>query len=142
VKRVLGFAPAAAWALGILWIGSLPDLQPPIDSALPIDKAGHFGMFALLGVLLAWGLHRARVRASFAWALIAGIVVGVLDELHQRSVPGRSSDPMDLLADALGCAFGLWLAHHFFEKRARRNETDSDAGRRMPDADSIQEHSA
>jgi VanZ family protein len=142
VKRVLGFAPAAAWALGILWLGSLPNLRPPLDTALPIDLVGHFGMFAVLGALLAFGLHRVHVRASIAWPLAAGILIGALDELHQRSVPGRTSTLSDLVADALGCAVGLWLAHRWFGRvKTPRPHLDSDAGRRTPDAD-FQEHSA
>ena len=141
MKRMVGFAPAAAWALGILWLGSIPNLRPPLDTALPVDLVGHFGMFAVLGALLALGLHRARVRASIAWPLVAGIVIGALDELHQRSVVGRTSTLSDLVADAVGCAFGLWLAHWWFEKRERRPHIDPEAGRRTPDA-AIQEHSA
>lgn len=142
MKRFAGFVPALLWALGILWLGSLPDLQPPFDTALPVDKVGHFAMFAVLGALLAFALHRASVRASLAWPLAAGVLVGVLDELHQRSVPGRSADLQDLLADALGCALGLWLTHRWLEQRERNRNADSDAGRRTPDADDLQEHSA
>ena len=115
MKRLLPFAPAALWALVILALGSIPSLTPPID--LPLDKLGHFAMFAVLGALLAWGLHRARVRASLAWPLIAGVLVGAIDELHQRSVPGRSSDVADFIADFAGCALALWLTHHLLERR-------------------------
>ena len=137
MKRFAGFAPAAAWALLILGIGSLPRLSPPIRFPL-VDKFGHFGMFAVLGALLAYGLYRARIRASIAWPLVAGIAIGVIDELHQRSVPGRSSDWRDLVADAIGCALGLWLAHRALERRARRLAS------RAPDptraSNTIQEH--
>ena len=115
MKRLLWFVPALLWALVIFTLGSIPSLTPPVD--LPLDKLGHFGMFAVLGALLAWGLHRARVRASLAWPLIAGMLVGAIDEWHQRTVPGRSSDVMDLVADVAGCALALWLTHHLLERR-------------------------
>ena len=119
MKRYLGFAPAAAWALLILFIGSMPSLSSPVEFPL-VDKVGHFGMFLVLGALLAFGLHRAAIRASIAWPLLAGIAVGVIDELHQRSVPGRSSDWRDFVADLAGCAVGLWLTHAALERHERR----------------------
>lgn len=139
MKRALAFAPALAWALLILWLGSLPSLTPPFD--LPLDKAGHFGMFAVLGGLLAAGLHRARVRASLAWPLLAGIAIGALDELHQRSVPGRSAEWADLGADVAGCALALWLTHRVLEGRTagRQNAASAEAAR---SSDPIQEHRA
>ncbi len=141
MTRALAFAPALAWALVILWIGSRPDLAPPIDTDLPIDKLGHFAVFAVLGGLIAWALHRADVRASVAWPLLAGLAIGALDELNQRTVPGRSADVWDLVADAAGLAFGLWLAHRALERREQRLAADFDARRPTPDA-RIQEHRA
>lgn len=119
MKRLLPFAPAATWALVILALGSIPSLTPPID--LPLDKLGHFTMFAVLGALLARGLHRAGIRAALAWPLLFGALVGAIDELHQRSVPGRSSDIADFIADFAGCALALWLTHHLLERRETGN---------------------
>jgi VanZ family protein len=34
--------------------------------------------------------------------VLAGLAVGALDELNQAAVPGRTADPADWLADALG----------------------------------------
>jgi VanZ family protein len=34
-------------------------------------------------------------------------VLGTLDEFHQYFVPGRQSDVLDLLADAVGIALGV-----------------------------------
>jgi len=138
VTRLLGFAPAAAWALLILWLGSQPSLSSPVDFPLS-DKVGHLGMFSVLGALLALGLHRAGARASFAWPLVFGLAVGALDELHQRSVPGRSSDWRDLVADVAGCVIGLWLTHRALEWRARRRRHASDTDRA---SNTIQEHRA
>ena len=139
MKPALGFVPAAAWALLILWLGSRPSLSSPVDFPM-VDKVAHFGMFTVLGAWLALGLHRAAVRASIAWPLVAGIAIGVLDELHQRSVPGRTSDWLDLAADAAGCAFGLWLTHFALDRRERnrRSRTDDD----VRASNTIQEHRA
>ena len=127
MKRYLAFAPAVVWALVILWLGSRPSISSPVDFPL-VDKVGHFGMFGVLGALLALGLHRVRVRASIAWPLAFGFVVGALDELHQRTVPGRSSDWRDLVADVAGLTIGLWLTHRLLERvNAKRRTADSEA---------------
>ena len=126
MKRLLAFAPAAAWALVILWLGSRASLSTPIDFPM-MDKVGHLGMFGVLGALLAFGLHRTGVRASIAWPLLFALAVGAFDELHQRSVPGRSSDWRDLVADLVGCALGLWLTHRALEWRARRRHAGPEA---------------
>ena len=136
------FAPAVAWALVIHALGSIPNLQPPVDTRLPIDWVGHFTVFAVLGALIVYGVHRSRARAPLVLLIVAGVAVGVIDELHQRSVPGRYSTIGDLVADLLGCALGVWLGHRWLTKRAQRRTIDSDARRSMPDADAIQEHSA
>lgn len=138
MKQALSFAPAFAWALLILWLGSLPSLTPPVD--LPLDKVGHFGMFAVLGVLLAYGLHRARIRASLAWPLVAGLSLGAIDELHQRTVPGRSAEWADLAADVAGCASALWLTHRLLERRESRRRAAARAVTRP--SDPIQEYRA
>ena len=141
MRRRYAFAPAAVWALVILTLGSIPSLTPPVD--LPIDKVAHFSAFAILGGLAAYGLHRVQRRPPIALILVLGAAIGALDEIHQRSVPGRSSDWKDFVADALGVVFGLWLTHRSLERReTQRLQIDSDAGRRTPDADSMQEHRA
>ena len=43
---------------------------------------------------------------AHGWLVAVGILYGMSDEWHQMYVPGRSPDHMDLLADALGVAFG------------------------------------
>ena len=136
MKRALAFAPALAWALVILTLGSLPSFAPPSD--LPIDKLGHFGVFAVLGGLLAAGLHFARARAGLVLALCAGLAVGALDELHQRRVPGRSSEAADFAADAAGCALGLWLTRRALAQRRARNPD----GAARAASNTIQEHRA
>lgn len=135
MSRIRFFAPAAAWALVILGFGSIP--SPTIPAGPLTDKLGHFLMFGVLGALLAYGLQGAQVAASLAWPLLAGIVIGTLDELHQRGVPGRSSDWRDLLADTAGCAIALWLTHRFLERRAARAtragaDVDRDDGAPVP----------
>ncbi len=128
--RNLRFAPAATWA-GVIWFASSFDwrhVHLPGDSqagagfgqmlralaaALPAwieaDKAVHTMLFALLTLLLRWPsrVRSALLAAALAWTL--GTAWGLVDELHQAFVPGRSTDALDLLADAIGAAIAVSL---------------------------------
>lgn len=71
-----------------------------------IDKIGHFLVYGLLATLVC------RMRPGWRGAvigLVAASIFGVTDEWHQSYVPGRSSDPMDWVADTLGAALAVSL---------------------------------
>lgn len=85
-----------------------PDL-PAGESDLPLDKLGHFGMFALVAALAV--LAEIRMR----WIVVILVGQAVLSEIIQHLVlPGRAGDPWDLVADLLGIVVGvlvgLWLS--------------------------------
>ena len=42
----------------------------------------------------------------------ATIGYAVVDELHQRWVPGRDSTPFDVLTDGIGAASVLWIVRY------------------------------
>ena len=105
VAKVLPYLPALLWAAVILYIGGRSNV-PTVDSTLPLDKAAHFVMYGILGALATRGWVKTRNQAqagvSVLWVLVLALGVGMLDELHQRRVPGRSPDVKDWLADAAG----------------------------------------
>ncbi len=59
-------------------------------------------MYGVLGALAARGWLRNRRVPHAAVVIVLAILVGVIDELHQRGVAGRSSELADLAADAAG----------------------------------------
>ena len=65
-------------------------------------------MYGILGALATWGWVKTRsdteAGVSVLWVLLLAMGVGMIDELHQRSVPNRSPDVKDWLADAAGVA--------------------------------------
>ena len=67
------------------------------------DKVEHFLEYGLFGLLLGRAFRfTTGGRRGFAWALgavAAGSLVGALDEIYQRSVPGRISDVRDWATD-------------------------------------------
>lgn len=84
------------------------------------------GVYAVLALLLAWGLGRVfpawgRGRV-LGLAFLIPLAYGVSDEFHQHFVPGRSVDALDVLADGTGAllvvAFLAWRARR---ARARAN---------------------
>jgi len=66
----------------------------------------HFTYFFLGGVLLTNAIHltfRWRLPLTFLAVLLVIGAIGIVDEWHQTSTPGRSgNDRGDLLADCLG----------------------------------------
>lgn len=110
------WGPAMLWTAVLFAVGTRSSL--PVDLHSGTDKLAHFGAYAVLGVLLAYGQHRAGV--SFVGAVLIGGAVGAADELLQSTVPGRHGDPADWLADALGVAAGVLFFHLWRRARERR----------------------
>ena len=76
------------------------------------DKLAHGAAYGVLGFLLALGGFRglsASLRTKTTCILLTGAALGILDEVHQIFVPGRSSDPLDAAMDVLGVVLGLVL---------------------------------
>lgn len=92
--------------MGLLFLLShQPDVADPFDFPdwLPVDKLAHAGLYAVLGALF----YLAGL-SPLAAVMITGLY-GVTDELHQAFVPGRQPELLDLLADIVGAAAGVWL---------------------------------
>lgn len=111
VRRIaLAWLPALLY-MGLIWAVSsmeLPDL--PIARFPLRDKGVHALEYAGLAlvvthaVLRTWP-DRSRVRLALV-AVLVTCAWGVLDEIHQAFVPGRSSDVLDLVADIAGAIAG------------------------------------
>jgi VanZ family protein len=82
------------------------------ETTLPLDKIFHFSSYALLAALLTGGLalwHGWRWK----WALLAVLIAavyGVIDELTQIPIAGRTADVADWIADFVGASVGAVLA--------------------------------
>lgn len=99
--------------VGVLFLAWTQVPPPELDSGW--DKANHFIAFAALAFAGRWGFERHLV----AW-VAALLGLAVLIEIGQLYVPGRSADPMDVLADAIGIAIGMamaWVASRLFSPR-------------------------
>ena len=70
----------------------------------------HFAEYAALAALWVWALGPAI--GTRAWPVAAGIALAfaVSDEIHQSFVPGRVSDPVDVIVDSVGICAALFAA--------------------------------
>jgi len=102
----LRYVPALAWAGLVLFIGSRPFADAP-SFDLPVDKAIHFVLYGILGLLAAAGWRAGGRRPVLAIPLLAALLTGAVDELQQRGIATRSADWGDYAVDALavGLAF-------------------------------------
>lgn len=106
-RLLLLWAPPVLWMAAIFTFSSLtgPELAP-VSS---FSTLGHFGEYAILGVLLFLAARATWDSPSLA-AVLAAIVssaYGVTDELHQFLVPGRTPDPADWLTDTAGALVAI-----------------------------------
>jgi VanZ family protein len=99
----------------VLWLGAILTATSLPGSLLPktqipfADKAVHFSMYGVLGLLLARAMHNpprtTRLRVVLgAFLLVAAI--GALDEWHQRYMLDRSTEFADWMADSSGGLIG------------------------------------
>ena len=108
----------AAWAVFQLALTSLPGAALPQLPVTFLDKVAHFGLYGVLGALVARAATLSgwpRRRLVAAWLVV--IAGGVLDELHQLFMPGRECSALDWLMDATGAAAGLWLGTLMMKSR-------------------------
>ena len=105
---------AVLYSAGIVYLSS--KTNPPVPDAIfrINDKVLHFIQYAIFGILWRGALaQRFRLsndfRKSHKMALLLGMLFAALDELHQSFVPGRDSDVMDFIADAIGIVTGTWV---------------------------------
>ncbi len=122
-RRTVG-ALALAWAGVIFVASSIPARQMPQVGFLVHDKLVHVGAYAPLGALSLLALRTTSVRFP-AWLLVVlgGVIAGaygVTDEFHQRFVPGRSVEALDVTADFIGGCLGSVAAFVLTRLRAAR----------------------
>jgi VanZ family protein len=112
----------ACWAAVIFYLSHLPGVDVP-SFIFGKDKFFHAIAFGILGFFALGSMKTAAqgYRAFQTWlAVILVIGYGVLDEFHQRFVPGRTADIDDVLADAAGGIIGVWVLYLVINARARK----------------------
>ena len=101
--RLLPLLAAAALVTGLFVMGEKPYAGSLFPA--PWDKLAHIACYGTIAILL-WNGTGGRFPLAIA-ALVLSI--GLLDELHQAALPGRSADITDLIADAVGICVAFYL---------------------------------
>ena len=99
-------APLALMA-AIFYVSAQPGPGPDVGHAGTI--VAHFGEYALLAALWSWALAPTLGRRTLLVAAAISLLYAISDEYHQSFVPGRDSDPLDVLVDAAGIATAVVL---------------------------------
>ncbi len=101
----------------------------PTPSLFPgQDKLFHGITFGVLGAFYLGSMRKSRTGYSLPQAAIASLYVlayGASDETHQYFVPGRTTEYMDVAADAVG---GLLMITIVFLIARRRSRSPRGAG--------------
>jgi VanZ family protein len=116
--------PILLYCLLIFIQSSYP--SPKIEPNLPnFDKVLHFMGYALLGALFLRAFYSTsinrRLKLIFMLSILLSGLYGISDEIHQYFVPSRSADVMDVAADFVGAAWGVFLYMCFSIKHAARS---------------------
>ncbi len=112
----------------ILFVGTSIPAQSVPSLGIGGDKVVHFFAYLILSALL-YLTFIFQEKLSFAQrnaillTLAIAICYGVLDELHQMLVPGRSAELLDWIADALGAACGVLITFFLLKKFKKEAET-------------------
>lgn len=128
MKRIaLAWLPAVLymaliWALSSIELPDLPLARFPFrDKGIHAVEYAGLALFVAHAALRTWP-DRSRLRLG-AVAILITSGWGVLDEIHQAFVPGRSADVADLVADLAGAIAGTAARVALSSIRARTPST-------------------
>ncbi len=110
IKKFLKYwLPLCLYAGLIFYVSSIPKPLPHISIPY-FDKFLHLIEYAIFGILSARAFKSSGREALYKnfimLAVLASVVYGASDELHQLFVSCRSFDAFDLAADLMGGTIG------------------------------------
>jgi VanZ family protein len=122
-KRLLwAWGPAAAFAVLIVVMSSIPASELGARVIWSYDKLIHAAVYAVLAGLLCRALSSEGSGSpviSVALAVALAAIFGASDEWHQSFTPGRDASAADLVADVVGAVLGAALTAVLYRRRAR-----------------------
>lgn len=85
------------------------------------DKVNHFGAYGLLSVFLYLNLNfqnRFELLNKFpaTFTVLIASIYGMVDEIHQMFVPGRSAEFLDWLADFSGSLVAVLITRYLIRR--------------------------
>jgi len=109
LRAIIFKLPAPLIIITITILSSRSSL-PTVQWIPGLDKIMHFSVYTVLSIAIGLWFSRSswlkHPKRNFFLCTVITSFYGVLDEVHQYFVPGRSADILDWVADILGGAFG------------------------------------
>lgn len=107
--RRFSLVPVVLCGAAILVVGSIPGPALPRQPAFwQWDKLFHFGEFAFFAFLMfRYTINKQEARRAALWTMGLALILGMVDELHQIPIPGRTGSWIDLVADLSGALTGI-----------------------------------
>jgi VanZ family protein len=131
-KRWLGLA-FWIWLLLVLIISFLPNLQAPENKTnlefLRPDYLFHFfAYFGIASLFILWYMNPLpRKQLSYNLLFIGlGLCIGIVTELCQRWIPGRTVNIIDLTYNSAGMVIGYLSAYWFLIRLVSRQTMQDD----------------
>lgn len=124
MKKSLIWLITFGWALLIWHLTTTPDFSVTEDSFLSflISNGGHFIFFGIQAVLIFFSIYTLySIRYTLYLPTVSAILTslyGLLIELVQRGIPGRSADLMDLVLDTLGAVTFLAIINQYITQKS------------------------
>ena len=120
-KRLLLWAPVALlfgyeFYLSAQSGHSLPTFGPSFEGKDKVEHALYFFLTGLLAVRAARFGERWSRSKTAVFLILAGLLWGCSDEIHQSWTPGRSVEIGDVLADVLGVALAVAFGERILRK--------------------------
>lgn len=94
------------------------------ENIIPVEflvrKAAHFSEYALLGILVMIAQKRCPlpIKPSLVYSLF--LIIPIIDENIQRFSVGRSCEIRDMIIDACGYLFGLYILVQWKQYQSKR----------------------
>jgi VanZ family protein len=99
----------------IIYIQSDHPSPEEIPSWTFLDKILHFGAYGLMGILFFRAYETLPLRNNKSVLILISIgsatLYGISDEIHQYFVPFREAEIMDVIANTMGSACGVYFYH-------------------------------
>lgn len=107
---LLRWSPLLLWMLLIFVVSHQPSDTIPHYGVwdVLVKKGGHLLAYALLAIFFRWAGYTGKTSFTLA------IAYAVSDELHQRHIPGRSGNIVDIFIDGTGALLALLVLYHVF----------------------------
>ena len=101
--------------LALTYYPDLPDLKVRIkDEWFRLDYIGHLGFYTAVGAsFLIWrtGWRNKIPGLLYFYTISGGIFLGIVTEISQLAIPGRSFNPVDMACNCIGIFVGVAMVY-------------------------------